>query len=86
MPRTLLLAVLLSGLLLAPAAHGARPLDLPSTESLLFSLQADAGSLQPTAARGRYVLTLRALASIEEGSTDERQADGSLRVTIGRPR
>jgi microcystin-dependent protein len=45
--------------LVSPAAHAARPLDLPAETSILFSLTADGGTLTPAKGKDRFILTLR---------------------------
>lgn len=52
---------LLFALLLAPAAAPAAGLGIPKGTPTLFSLNAERGTLTPTGAKGRFVLTLRQL-------------------------
>jgi microcystin-dependent protein len=65
MSRTLLVLSLLAGFLLpTAAAQAARPLGLPSAEALMFTVQAERGTLQPVrGTRDRFVLTLKDVAS-----------------------
>lgn len=82
MPRfSAVVSLILGTFLLAGSAQaGARPLDLPSGNPLLFAVQAEQGTLKPVG-RARFVLTLRGVAPQGVWFTDRPSRDsGALRV------
>ena len=78
-----ILGMLVAALQLAAApAHAARPLALPEGQPVLFTVQAEGGTLAPVRGKqGRFVLTLRDVASQGLWFTDRpARQTGSVRI------